>query len=268
MAPQERVGPERQSGLGEDAFFVTALVEIGLVRAGLLVGRAPLGLRHLPGPDGTEFGQHEWLGCTAIAEMFSDDQGTAVGIHAVDIDGGAAPVNVVDAFSVDEGRYRHRGMVRVEFLDHRGNVIDGFPDGRVVAVLETLHLVADAPQQQCRVVLVTQHSRAGPFELLSNLCRIVVVETVALMAEPDADSDGQAERVRLVQEFTNAVRRPRTNRVAARGRKLFQGRAAAGALDEVGLAAAQQLPALFGRFEFDWYGLGHDAPAKKQGPRQ
>ena len=104
--------------------------------------------------------------------------------------------------------------------------------------------------------------------LFPNLLLITVIKAVALVPKPDADRYRQAKGMCLIQEFTDPVSRPGTNRIAARSRELLQERAATGSFYEVRLAAAQQLPALFGLSELNWYGLGHDAPAKQKGPCQ
>ena len=72
------------------------------------------------------------------------------------------------------------------------------------------------------MVFVTEYDLAGAFELLANLCRVVVVEAVTLVAEPDADRYRQTQRMRLVEDFAGVVRAPGANGVAAGRRQLLE----------------------------------------------
>ena len=118
------------------------------------------------------------------------------------------------------------------------------------------------------MILVAQHGLACPLELLTNLVFVVVIETVTLVAQPDAERNGEPEVMCLVEDLTGPVRRPGADRVRAGCRQLLERTRTAGPLDEIGFAPAQQLPPLLGRYKFDWYGLRHSAPSEQKGPRQ
>ena len=110
------------------------------------------------------------------------------------------------------------------------------------------------------MVPVAQHGLAGAFQLLADLCLVVVVEAVALVTEPDAHGHGQAEGVRLVETRADVVGPPGAHRVCPRGRQLLQRSVPAGATNEVRLTAAQQLPALPCLAQFHRDGLGQTRP--------
>ena len=112
------------------------------------------------------------------------------------------------------------------------------------------------------MVPVAEHGLAGLLQLLANLVLVAVIEPVALVAQPDADRDRQPEGMGLIEDLAGIVCRPGANGIRTGGRQLLERTGAACALDEIGLATAQELPALLGLVKFDWYGLGHHAPAK------
>ena len=174
----------------------------------------------------------------------------------MNIDVGTVPVHTLDAPAANLGGDGHGRVVRVEFLYHGSDIVHRLPDGRVVTRVETFHLVADTPQQNRRVVPVAQHGLAGSLQLLTHLVLIAVVEAVALVTEPDADGHRQTERVRRIEARANVIRAPGTQRVGTRRRELFQRCVPAGTADEVRLATAQQLPALFRLTQFHRDGPG------------
>src|SRR3546814_2062140 len=55
------------------------------------------------------------------------------------------------------------------------------------------HLVADAPHEQRRAVLITQNEGAERSELRLHKRPVAVVETAARMLQPEAENDLQAE---------------------------------------------------------------------------
>jgi hypothetical protein len=144
---------------------------------------------------------------------------------------------------------------RVELLHHGGDVVDRFPDNRIVAFAEALHLVTDAPKEDRRMILVAQHGLAGRFELLAHLGLVAVVEPVAFVAQPNAYRHRQAEGVRRVETRVDVICAPCPHRVRARRRQLLERTIPAGATDEIRLTAAQQLPAPLCLAEFHRDGL-------------
>ena len=137
----------------------------------------------------------------------------------------------------------HRRMVGVDLVGHLGQFLDGSPKlGRVVAAF---HLVAQAPEQQGRVLLVLQHRAADVLGLARDRPGIVVAEPLVLVAQPAADGDGQPAPLGFVQVAERVgADRPGAKRVSAAAGQHRLGSAAAPATDEVGLAGAQQLPLL------------------------
>ena len=90
-------------------------------------------------------------------------------------------------------------MVGVEFLDHCGDVVHSLPDSRVVALLKPLHLVAETPDQNSRMVLVGLDEAADPGFLCRHLLGIVVVESMTFMAEPDTNRNGKTQGMSLIE---------------------------------------------------------------------
>ena len=173
----------------------------------------------------------------------------------MNVDRGATLLNPLDAPAADVGGHGHGRVRRVQCLDHRGDLVDCGPDRRIVAGLEALHLVADAPEQHRRVVLVAQHRPARALELLPYLGLVAVIEAVPLVAEPDADRDAQAQRMRLVEQGVEVVRTPGAHRVGPRGRQRAERARAAGTADEIRFTGTQQLPAIGGLTQFDRNGV-------------
>jgi hypothetical protein len=219
------------------------------------MGCAPRRPRCLPGARRPELRQHEGLGRPASAQKSGYLPGRRVGVDAVDVDGRTAPVDELDPLSVDERGHGHCRMVRIEFLDHRRDAVDLGPDGRIVPVAETLHLVADAPDQQRRVVAIAQDELPCLLHLFFQLRFAGVIEAVALVTKPEADGHRHAERMRVVEQGPD-VTAPCADRVGPRGGQRLQRRIASCATDEVGLAAAQELPALLGLPQLYGDGLG------------
>src|SRR6185436_9441195 len=90
--------------------------------------------------------------------------------------------------------------------------------------------------------------------LFGDLVEVVVLEAVPLVAQPDAEGDGESELLRLVEHRLCVVAdAPRAERISAALLEQFLRRAAAGALDEVGLAVAEERPVAgaVGLFQFD-----------------
>jgi hypothetical protein len=93
------------------------------------------------------------------------------------------------------------------------------------------------------VVLVLEDGGLRLLVLGGDLVGVVVVESVPLVAEPDADADLEAELLGLVELGVDVVGAPRAERVAADVHQHLLRRVAAGALDEERLAVHAQLVA-------------------------
>ena len=131
-------------------------------------------------------------------------------------------MDVLHAVAAQLGHHGHRRMIRVELLRHARDVIHRRPDGGVVALAVTLHLVADAPHQHGRMVLVGQHDLAGGLILVGDLPGVVVTETVPFVTQPDANRDAQAELLRLGKDSAQVVGAPGAHGVAAGRRQRFR----------------------------------------------
>ena len=120
-------------------------------------------------------------------------------------------MHVANALAVDERGDGHRRMIRVQLdLTIAATSLTARPDLRVVAVLETFHLVADAPEQQRGMILIAKHKAPRALELCCDLCGIVVVETVTLVSEPDAGGYRQAKAFSLIEQHARRSSSPRT----------------------------------------------------------
>ena len=135
-------------------------------------------------------------------------------------------------------------MVRIQFVDHPRDVIDGIVDGRVRVVV--IELVADQPRQHRGMIAILEHLPTDQFELRSYRVGIVIVEAMTLGSHRQADCDRYAMLVRSVEQRHRVLlvieRGPGANRVTAMTRK--PGDIVpphAGAANLVRLAAAQEL---------------------------
>jgi hypothetical protein len=116
----------------------------------------------------------------------------------------------------------HHRVACVLGLDHLGQFLE-FAVDRLAAGGRghALHLIAEAPHQHRRMVLPLLHRRAHLVALLLHHGRVVVAEAVALVADPHAGDDLQAELVRAVDQalavdlLLHVLDAPGANRVAA-----------------------------------------------------
>ena len=141
-------------------------------------------------------------------------------------------------------------MIGIELRDHCSDVVDGSPYGGIVARLETFHLVADTPQQQCRMDTVKKHCLVRYRELRSDLCGIRLVKAVSFMSQPDTDSHGLSQSMRFIQNTARVLSIPRTNRFRTGGSKSFESTIVSGAANQLGFATTQQLSAVFRLAQF------------------
>ena len=105
------------------------------------------------------------------------------------------------------------------------------------------------------MIFVTEHGLAGPFELFAHLGFVIIVEPMALVAEPDAYRDRKAKSVCGVEPLVDAICAPCPHRVCARRRQLLERALAASATDEIRLTAAKELPTLVRLAELHRNGL-------------
>ena len=148
------------------------------------------------------------LGAPAAAIPRAHVQGRGpVGVDAHDVQVRAELVDSPHLDWSDVGHDRHRRMVRVDLLGGGGDVVDGLPEQGVVAGFAgPLHLVADAPQEDGRMVLEALDDVLGVLKLPGDGGGVGVVEP-AVAADADADGDGQAQCLGLVK-FLGAGRAP------------------------------------------------------------
>ena len=134
--------------------------------------------------------------------------------------------------------------MRIELLDPAGESIDLPPDHWLVP--RTLHLVAQTPDEQRRMVTEGDHRLLDHGLLLRQLGSVGVVEAVPLVTEPEADGDREAQIVRPVDHAASihGPRRhlgiPGANGVAAAGCQRFQRALTARAADHERLSVSQQ----------------------------
>lgn len=175
-------------------------------------------------------------------EVAGDVRGAAVAVDTEDVDRGAAVHEGADLAFAGAGDDRHRGVVGVDGLHKAGDALDFGEEPARVAFQGDL--VAEPPHQQGGVVFVLTHNAADLVELGTDLLRVVVVEAVALVAEPDAEGDLDASLVGGVEYLLGVVGAPRADGVAARGDELVEVALAARALHEEGLAIYEKLVAI------------------------
>jgi hypothetical protein len=93
---------------------------------------------------------------------------------------------------------RHR-MVRIQFVDHLRDIVDGVPDARVGVAF--IQLVANEPEQQGWVIFVLEDFVTDHRQLRGNGVGIVVVEAVTLGRHGQSKRNRDAVRVRRIQQL-------------------------------------------------------------------
>ena len=101
-------------------------------------------------------------------------------------------------------------------------------------------------------------------DLAADRTGVSVIEALALLAQPDAHGDGQAELLRPVEQRLQVVLAPGPQRVPARLFEGFEVDAASAPFDRVRSAVAQEVVA--GRIPLDLDDRGH-VPAGLSGDR-
>ncbi len=238
-APGEDVRTKGETRSADHAALVAPPVKRCLLGARRLARRAPVVLWDLPHAKRPELGEDVGFGRAPCEVALGRRRCSAVGVDAVNVDRRAALLHAVDAPAAELGGDGHGRVQWVELFHHGGDVVDRRPDGRVIALAKALHLVADAPEEDRRMIFVTEHGLAGPFELFAHLGFVIIVEPVALVAEPDAYRDRKAESVCGVEPLVDVICAPCPHRVCARRRQLLERALAAGATDEIRLTSTK-----------------------------
>ena len=211
--------------VGGDAAFVAEAVDLRLLLARLLDGRAPGRPRDLPVAVGPPLGDHVRAVPAGAAEGDADRRPLvavvaerprpadelAVGVDAVDVDGRRPLLDELDLGHVEAGRHVHDRVVGVLLVNHLGDVVEGVPHLEVG--VEEVVLVAEPPHQDGRVVLVGADDLAEPRELGLDGPAVVVVEALALLTGPETERHAQPLLVGLVEDVDGLARAPRPDRV-------------------------------------------------------
>jgi hypothetical protein len=168
---------------------------------------------------------------------------TAVYLEADEVDRRSPRLNLGDDVRFEAGYRRRHRMVRIQFVDHLRNVVDGVPyRGIGVAVIQ---FIADQPEQHGRMVLVLEHLFPNRSQLRGDGVGVVVVEAVTFCRHGQSERDGNTMRVRFVEQRFRVLvivdGAPRPDRVAAVPCEACDiVPAHAGAPDHVGLAIPEK----------------------------
>ena len=107
-------------------------------------------------------------------------------------------MDILHLFAADLGDHRHGRMTRVYLLHHRGKIVDCDPD-RAVFALRIFHFVPDGPEEQRRVILVSDHRRAKPLALLRESVGITPIEPLSHLADPQSGANRKPERLSRIE---------------------------------------------------------------------
>src|SRR6185369_16153 len=109
-------------------------------------------------------------------------------------------VQELDVVLAGAGNHGHGWVIRVYTVDLAGDVVYGLPD-RWVCTLG-LHLVADAPDENSRLVLILLDGGDGAVVLGPHGNRIGVVEAVAWRLHGQTGSNRDIASVRIAQKIS------------------------------------------------------------------
>ena len=260
MAPEKSIGTEAQS------FFVFHhTLQRGEILRRLFVGGglergAPRCLGHFPVPRGTILGDDIGFFPAESLELHARAARPAVGVDAENIDRGIVLHDLTHLVLVGPGDDGHNRMIRVLLLDDLGQLLEFFPDPRRLREAgKNFRFVAESPDEQIRMVFVAAHRLADLLALLLHHLRVKVGKSVALVHDPKAGAEGEAEFLNLGQirlsrgigllQFLNA---PITHRIGPHFFGQSEGSGTADPEDEVGFPVAAQFPAFIrGLSHFD-----------------
>ena len=208
--------------------------------------------RHLPVPARAEF-SHQIRARPAFArDVLGQRQHIDVGVQPDRVQVRAVLVQLVQDVPVSVANGRNYGVPRVELVNHRGHVVDLFPQRH--ALLRRCHqleFVADGPRQQRRMILVLKNDLTDRLPLPLHGIGVGIVEAHALLAERQVRQHRQTQRLGAVQRVDAGA-----NRVAAGGHQFFEVHRADCALREIGLAVPEKLPAVAMAGDLHWKRLG------------
>src|SRR4051794_30495147 len=105
----------------------------------------------------------------------------------MNVDSGTELIEGANAITTDLGGGRHGGMVRVHLLDHRAQVVERVPVRRIVSLFPTFGLIADAPEEDGRMIAVAIDNLTNLLHLFADLRRVFIVKTLLRLAKPEAD---------------------------------------------------------------------------------
>jgi hypothetical protein len=241
LPPEEDVGADQLRGVRRDRRLVALEVQVRLDGAVVLDGRVPRSFRHLPVPRRSPFRHHVRAVPAGLRNAPRHVCDACVCLDAEEVQVRCARPDLMDQFRTDAGQHRGREVMGADLMDHLRDVIDRIPDPGIRR--PQVQLVADAPDDQRRVVLVLLHLRTKSLQLRGDGFLVVVVEpeiaasiTGTLPGHLEPHGHEQPVPVSPVQylppRVPTVVGSPRPERIAAvRGEALDIAEFQPGALD-------------------------------------
>ena len=115
-----------------------------------------------------------------------------IGVDADDVYVGTVFVDAGDFIAADFGNDGHRRVVGIHLVSVSCDLLHDGPHFRVGGRAIAFHLVADAPHQHGGKVFVAVNGGFGALQLRGDLSRVVIIEPLFFMAEPDTHSHAQS----------------------------------------------------------------------------
>lgn len=201
LPPEESEGAEAAPRVVLHHGGVRGVIMGGFVTAGGFDRRPPGSVCDLPMADGAELGEEEGLFPAGLVEGLAYIGGGGVGVDAEDIEARVVGHERADLVGGGTGDDSGDGVVGVFLVHDPGEFVEFFPDADVLIVAgEGLHFVAETPDQEGGVVPVFANDGADGVALGLDLRGIAVIETVALVLDPDAGHDTEIKGLAAVEE--------------------------------------------------------------------
>ena len=141
-----------------------------------------------------------------------------------------------DFRGLEAGHGGEGGMRGIDLMHGFGECFELDPIGGVVAI--ALGFVADAPEEQSRMIAMLEHFLLHSFGLACAVLGFCIREPRALRFQPYASADGEVTFLGFIKDRPETIRCPSADAVATSGDQFIEMLVACSAFHKVRLATA------------------------------